>query len=194
MPEDDSQNRKDFGREVAKAMISAILDASPRLDTFSTWMMGITTGFLVLLFTNIERTIHVIKIGPVKALIVILLVSTVLGLVQKCLALQLQIGVDVDEAADRKMVEVIKVHSGQTVANPVQYFRENADIPYMLALFVSAFPKWLQKRLQKVILSERKPDLSNLQKDTKRLVWQLAAIFLQVTCALVTVVIILFSL
>ena len=128
MTEDDLQNRKDFGRVVAKAMISAVLAASPRLDTFSTWLMGITTGFLVLLFTNIERTIHVIKIGPVKALIVILLVSTVIGLVQKCLALRLQIAVDVDEAADRKMVEVVKAHSGQTIANPVHYFRDNADI------------------------------------------------------------------
>lgn len=75
MPENDSEFRKDFAREVAKAMVSAVLAASSRIDTFSTWLMGITTGFLVLLFTNIERTIHAIKIRPVKALIVILLVD-----------------------------------------------------------------------------------------------------------------------
>jgi len=63
MTEEDSKN---LGKEVAKAMVSSVLAASPRLDTFSTWLMGITTGFLVILFTNIERTVSVIKIVPAK--------------------------------------------------------------------------------------------------------------------------------
>jgi hypothetical protein len=175
-------------------MVSAVLAASPRIDTFSTWLMGITTGFLVLLFTNIERTIHVIKIRPVKALIVILLVSTVMGLFQKWLALRLQIGVDVQVASKLKMVEVVKDHSGESKANPHEYFRENADVAYMLALFISAFPKWAQKIILKMIQSQTKPDLSDLQTDTKKFAWQFVAVSLQITGALVTVVIILFSL
>jgi hypothetical protein len=130
----------------------------------------------------------------VKALIVILLVSTVMGLFKKWLALRLQIGVDVQEASKLKMVEVIKVHSGESKANPHQYFGENADVAYMLALFISAFPKWAQKIIRKMILSSTKPDLSDLQKDTKKFAWQFIAVSLQITCALVTVVIILFSL
>ena len=194
MTKDDSQARKDFGREIAKAMVSALLAASPRLDTFSTWLMGITTGFLLLLFTNIERTIHVIKIRPVKGVIVVLLVSTFLGLAQKCLALRLHVWVDVDEASERKMVEVVKVHSGETIADPVQYFRENADPPFVRAIFFTAFPKWMHKFLHKIIQSHSTPDLSHLQKDTKTLVWQGVALALQVVCALLTVGIILFSL
>lgn len=194
MTEDDSQKRKSLGREVAKAMVGAALAASPRVDTFSTWLMGITTGFLVLLFTNIERTIHIIKIRPVKALIVVLLVSTVAGLFQKYVALLLQIQVDVAEARDRKMVELVKVHSGQTTADPYRYFRENADVVHMLVLFVSAFPKWWQKRLSKTILSEPKLDLSDLQKETKGFAWQTVALLIQLACALVTIVIVLFSL
>ena len=194
MSEDDSQTRKDFGREVAKAGVSAVLAASPRLDTFSTWLLGITTGFLLLLFTNIERAIHVIKIGPVKWLIVILLVSTVLGLLQKWLALRLQIQVDIDEAGDRKMVEAVKAHSGQPVTNPVKYFKENADPAFVRTIFFSAFPKWLHWFIHKIIRSHQVPDLSHLQKDTKRLAWQFVLVIFQVTCALVTVVVILFSL
>jgi hypothetical protein len=194
MPEADSQKRKELGSEAAKAMVSAILSASPRIDSFSTWLMGITTGFLLLLFANIERTVTVIKIGPVRALIVVLTVSTVIGLLQKLLALLLQIEVDMDEAADRKMAEAIRVHAGQTLTNPVRYFQENADIAYMLAQFVSAFPEWIQKHVQKLILSPRNLDLSNRQKATKRFAWQCATLILQVTCALVTIGIVLFSL
>ena len=191
MTEKDS---KKLEKEVAKAMVSAVLAASPRLDKFSTWLMGITTGFLVILFTNIERTISIIKVGPAKAVIVFLTISTVIGLLQKSLALNLQIQTDIQEARDRKMVEAVKVHSGQSAADPYQYFRENADVPYMLALFVSAFPKWVQKYIHKMILSERKPDLSDLQRDTKRLFGQSFAIMIQLICALVTVVIVLFRL
>lgn len=194
MTEDDSQTRKNLGSEVAKAMVSAVLAASPRLDTFSTWLMGITTGFLVLLFTNIERTIHVIKIGPVKALIVILLVLTVVGLFQKWLALNIQIQVDMQEAATRKVLETVRVHSGESMADPHRYIRENADVVHMLVLFVSAFPKWVQKILVKKITAKSLPDLSHLQRDTKRFAWQCAALGLQLLCALVTVVIVLFSL
>ena len=194
MIEDDSQARKDFGCEVAKAMVSAVLAASPRIDTFSTWLMGITTGFLLLLFTNIERTIHVIKIGPVKALIVLLLVSTVVGLFQKWMALRLQMQFDVQEAFNRKMLETVKVHSGESTADPHRYVRENADVVHMFVLLVSAFPNWMQKILRKMILSKPMPGLTDFQKDTKRFAWQSAALGLQLLCALVTVGIILFSL
>ena len=185
---------KTLEKQVAKAMVSAVLAASPRLDTVSTWLMGITTGFLLLLFTNIERTIHVIKIGPAKALIVLLGVSTVIGLFQKNLALIFYIQTDVKEARDRKMVEAVKAHSGANMADPYQYFREHADVAHMLVLFVSAFPKWVQKRLYKEILSPSKPDLSDLQKDTKRLLLQAILVSLQVISALVTVIIVLVSL
>src|SRR6185295_11816407 len=111
--------------------------ASPRVDTFSTWLMGITTGFLLLLFTNIERAIHVIKIGPVKWLIGILLVSTIVGLFQKYLALRIQVQVDVEEAVIRKVQETVKVHSGESMTDPLRYVRENADVVHMLVLLVS---------------------------------------------------------
>lgn len=38
MTEKDPEN---LGREVAEAMVSAVLAASPRLDTFSTWLMWV---------------------------------------------------------------------------------------------------------------------------------------------------------
>lgn len=194
MPETSSQIRKDLARQASTAMVSAFLAVSPRLDTFSTWLMGVTTGFLLLLFTNMERTISVIKIGPMKALIVILLVSTLVGLAQKCLALRLHIVVDMDEAADRKMTEVVRGHSGQTIANPVQYFQENTDPPYVLTLFFSAFPKWMHKFLQGAIQSRRVPDLSHRQGETKTLVWQFVALGSQVLCALATIGVILLRL
>ena len=99
--------------------------------------MGITTGFLVLLFTNIERTIHVIKIRPVKALIVILLVSTVMGLFQKWLALRLQIGVDVQVAGKLKMVEVVKDHSGESKQTHMSILERMQMLPICLP---SLFP------------------------------------------------------
>ena len=178
----DEESKK-LGKKGAEAMLSAVLAASPRLDTFSTWLMGITTGFLIILFTNIERTVSIIKIGSAKALIIILTVSTVIGLLQKYQALQLQLQADIGEALNRKMVEAAKDHSGQSEANPIQYFRDNANLSYMLALFSSAFPNWFQKILLKIVLSTTKPDLSDRQRDTKRLFWQFAAIIIQLISA-----------
>ena len=63
------------------------------------------------------------------------------GLFYKWLALRPQITVDISDAADRKMVEVARVHSDQTIANLPQYFREHADLPYMLALFDFRLPQ-----------------------------------------------------
>ena len=194
MDQKDSKDSKDFEEGVAKAMVSAVLTASPRVDTFSTWLMGITTGFLVILFTNIERTISVIKIGPAKALIVSLILSTVIGLFQKYLALQLHIQTDVQDARDRKMVEAVKIHSGSDVADAYRYFREHADVVHMLVLFTSAFPMWMQRRIHKMIASKPEPLLSGLQKDTKKLIWQFVAVIWQLSGALATVLIILFSL
>jgi hypothetical protein len=190
----EEKGSKKLEKEVAEAMVSAVLAASPRLDTFSTWLMGITAGFLVILFTNLERSVSFIGIAPAKAIVVFLTISTVVGLFQKSWALNLHIQSDIQEARDRKMVELVRVQSGQSAGDPYQYFRENADVPYMLALFVSAFPKWAQKHIYKMILSVPQPDLSDLQKNTKRLFRQYFAIMIQLICALVTVVIVLFSL
>lgn len=188
------QEKKVLEEQVAKAMVKAVLAISPRLDTFSTWLMGITTGFLVILFTNIERTMSVIKVGPTKALIVLLAISTMIGLFQKFLALQLQIQTDMAEAQDRKMREVISSYSGESVADPYRFFRDNADTAHMLLLFFSAFPKWLQKRFLEKALAKPKLDLSDRQKETKKLLWQYGAIVSQIFCALLTVVIVLINL
>jgi hypothetical protein len=67
-------------------------------------LLGATAGFLVLLVTDIGRTISVLKTGPVKTIIVVLMVSAVLGLIQKVLAMLLHINKDMDEASDRKMI------------------------------------------------------------------------------------------
>jgi hypothetical protein len=45
-----------------------------------------------------------------------------------------------------------------------------------------------------MILAKPKADLSHLQKDTKRLLWQVALMLLQVGSLLLTVVIVLFNL
>lgn len=190
MPKTDPQ----LEREVATALVSAFLAASPRVDTFSTWLMGITTGFLVLLFTNIERAVSVIKIGPARALIVVLAVSIVMGLLQKWMGLRLLVQVDMDEASDRKLLEVVKAHSGQTVADPNQYYRKHADVSNVLTLVVSAFPKWTHRFLYKIVQSVDTSDLSHLKKETNRFIWQFAALTLQLICALGTIVIVLFSL
>ena len=45
MAELDAKARKKFGADIAKAMISGFLAASPRVDAFSTWLLGATAGF-----------------------------------------------------------------------------------------------------------------------------------------------------
>jgi hypothetical protein len=184
---------KELGKKVATAMVLGVLDASPKLDIFSTWLMGITTGFLVILFTNFEQTVNVIKIGSAKALIVVLTISTVTGLIQKFLSLLVQTRTHTQQAAELKMVELAQTHSAEKVGNPVRYFQEHADIVHMLVLFVSAFPNWFQKRLRKTMF-DTKLDLSDLRKYTTYLFWQGGAILFQLFCALITVAIMLFSL
>jgi hypothetical protein len=194
MPEPDTERRKLFATSAAKSMVSAILAASPRVDAFSTWLLGATAGFLVLLVTDIGRTVSVISTGSVKAIIVILVVSAVMGLIQKVIAMRLHLDADMEEAMIRKLAETVKLHSGENVHDPFRYVREHGDVPHMLLLFASAFPKWLEKIIHEMILAERKENLSHLQKHTKRLLWQVALVALQVMSLLVTVVIVLFNL
>lgn len=194
MPESDDESRKKLATHAAKALVSAVLAASPRIDVFSTWLLGATAGFLVLLVTDIGRTISILKTGPVKTIIVVLMVSAVLGLIQKVLAMLLHINKDMDEASDRKMIEIAQSHAGENVLDPVRYLREHGNVPYMLVLFTTAFPKWGMKAIQQMILAKPKEDLSHLQKDTKRFLWQAGLVTMQVVSLLVTVVIVLFNL
>jgi hypothetical protein len=175
-----------IAKPVATAMVFGVLDVSPRLDTFSTWLMGITSGFLVILFTNIERAVSVIKIGPVKTLIVLLGVSSMAGVVQKYLSLIIQTRTHTQQVAEQKMAEAAK-------GRPFPYFRDAADAINMVALFVSAFPNWMQKRMRKGLFDD-KPDLSELRKYTSYLFWQSGVVLFQLFCALLTIVVIFFSL
>ena len=194
MTEPDDQSRKQLATDAAKALVSAVLAASPRIDAFSTWLLGATAGFLVLLVTDIGRAISVLNTGPVKTIIVVLMLSVVLGLIQKVTAMRLHIDADMREASVRKMTETVESHAGANVLDPVRYLREHGNVPYMLVLFATAFPKWGQKIIHQMILAKPKEDLSHLQKDTKRLLWQGALVGLQVMSLLVTVVIVLFKL
>jgi hypothetical protein len=175
-----------IAKQVAQAMVFGVLDVSPRLDTFSTWLMGITSGFLVILFTNIERAVTVIKIGPAKTLIVLLGISTIAGVVQKYLSLAIQTRTHTQQLAEQKMAEAAK-------GRPFPYFRDREDAINMMVLFLSAFPNWVQKRLRKTLF-ESTPDLSDFRKYISYLFWQSGAIIFQLICALLTIVVILFSL
>jgi len=173
---------------------SAILAASPRIDTFSTWLLGATAGFLVLLVTNIERVINVIKTGPVRTIIVVLLVSAVIGLFQKVIALYFYVQTSIDEAGTRNLSEIVKVHSGEDLANPYHYLSHQADFGHFTMLLLSAFPIYLQRVIKKMLLSGPDKDLSSRQKDIKKLVTQFSLVVCQIMGLLCSVAIILFNL
>lgn len=194
MPERDDESSKKFGADVAKAMVSAILAASPRIDTFSTWLLGSTAGFLVLLVTNIERAISVIDKGPVKAIIVVLIISAVIGLMQKVIALYFYIQTSIEEAVTRKVSETVRVHSGEDIANPYLYIAEHADFAQFAGFFLSAFPNWLQSIVEKMIFSAPDNDLSHRKKDIKKFVRQFVLVGLQIVGLLLSVTIVLFNL
>lgn len=194
MPEPDDESRKKLGADIARAMVSGILAASPRIDTFSTWLLGSTAGFLVLLVANIERAISVIKAGPVKAIIVVLIVSAVVGLMQKVIALYFYIQTSIEEGIIRKVSETVRVHSGEDIADPYRYVREHVDFVHFAVLFLSAFPEWLQSICKKMVLPEPDKDLSHRQKDIQKFVRQFVLVGLQIVGLLVSVMIVLFNL
>lgn len=191
----ENQSRKQLASDAALAMVSAIVaGSSPRIDAFSTWLLGATAGFLVLLVTDIARTITVLKTGPVKAIILILMVSAVMGLIQKVLAMLLQLDTEMTEASIREVAKTVETHAGEQVLDPVSYLRQHVDVSYMYLLFVGAFPKWMQKRIPQMIHAGSKEDLSDLQNATKRLLWQGGIVVIQVFSLLATFVIVLFNL
>lgn len=194
MSEPEEEARKKLGIDVARAIVSGVLAASSSLDTFATWLLGATTGFLVLLVTNIEGTLRILQPVSVKLMIVVLTLSVILGLFQKLIALYFHVQTVIETEARRKVSETVNIHSGETLVNPYSYVREHADGSHLLFSFVTAFPDWLQKIFQERILSEPKNDLSHLQKDTKKLVWQSILLLGQVLLTLVSVGIVLCSL
>jgi hypothetical protein len=187
------EDRQELAKQVAKVMVFAMLDVSPKIDTVSAWLMGFTTGFLLLIFNNFDRALSVIKIGPTKTLIWLLVISTLAGLVQKYLSLVIQTHVHTQRAAQEKMAELANIHNGGPVTNPASYFREHADVDHLLTLFFSALPKWLAKRWRKS-LENHKSDLSSNRTYFYCMGWQSGTWVVQLLCALSAVVVILVSL
>ena len=146
---------------------SGFLCASPRIDSFSTWLMAITSAAIVILFTHLDSTLKIIGAGWLKTIMAMLAVSSLIGVIQKCYAVWLQIQIDIQNGMEQKVRESISSHAGQQMSDPFKYFREHADVNAMTVLLISAFPKFIQDIFRKSLASKTPLLLENRQKDTR---------------------------
>jgi hypothetical protein len=183
-----------FARNMANAMVSGFLCGSSRIDTFSTWLMGITAAAIVIVFTHLDSTLKIIGTAWLKTIMAMLAISSLIGVIQKCYAVWLQMQIDIQNAMEQKIRESVSSHAGQQMPDSYKYFREHADVDAMTVILISAFPKWVQEIFRKSLTSKTPPLLENRQKDTRFFFYQLIAVFFQLLTALGTVAMVGFSL
>jgi hypothetical protein len=107
-----------FARNMANAMVSGFVCASPRIDSFSTWLMAITSAAIVILFTHLDSTLKIIGTGWLKTIMAMLAISSLIGVIQKCYAVWLQIQIDIQNGMEQKIRESVSSHAGQQMSDP----------------------------------------------------------------------------
>jgi len=182
-----TKNYGRFEKDIAETFSSAIIESSPSIDTFSTWLLGGTAAAVALLLSNIDKLVPQLGAVPSKLVLLILGVSVIFGLLQKFTALQLHMGQKIAEAAETRLAKLVATHAGKEVADPYAYIRENANAVDAIILIVSSFPQTLRNKMINRYLRNSSDPAELNRSQVNLLIKQFAQLTAQAICVIIAI-------
>lgn len=162
-------------RQFADSIIKGLLDASPRVDKFCSWVMGAVAATLVLLVSNIDTVSKRIDSSVLEAVFGIASISILFGLAQKALYFKIMVSISVQDSMESRLIASIQEISGGESSDTLKYIRENMDIAKGMLCVVTGFPPFLRKKVLKSFIDKLDTplDMSKHNEDVFTFVRQL---------------------
>jgi len=185
--------------ELAKGMLRGILNTSPLMDQFSTWLLAGTGATTVFLISNIEKIIKFIGTGNFKLTLSFVCLSLIFGVLQKLFALQSTIQRTGEEFGRKLAEEVLEKHGTkeqeiEEMGAPHEVkVNTDIDIVKVFTIVINTYPIKVRPALAKQFKKVLENPMYGYEKGVRTHLIQLGFTALQIASFLGFVVVVIFS-
>lgn len=180
--------------EAAQAVLHAVISTAPSIEKFITWLLAGSAAAAALMLANLDGLLRVFAISELRAVILLLLLSTLIGLIGKALSVLIQTQIETIEQVKKRMGKVLDEYGKteekieQSAAKRGQEVEMELSPVGIFALLKPAIPKLLHRWLDKSVEHGMQDRLLGLKRAASLCSWQWLLVVLQLLPAFIALV------